>query len=91
MQNYNETGFDGVTHTWDIIQYEVRTTNYIGPSVFDLDLELDNKYFLLHCICYDGLKTNKSVIWPTIVCTQTQYQCIVEEDIEGQDVMKHLG
>ena len=31
MQNYNETGFDGVTHTWDIIQYEVRTINYIGP------------------------------------------------------------
>jgi len=23
MQNYNETGFDGVTHTWDIIQYEL--------------------------------------------------------------------
>ena len=23
MQNYNETGYDGVTHTWDIIQTEV--------------------------------------------------------------------
>ena len=64
MQNYNETGFDGVTHTWDIIQYEVSTINN-----FDLDLELDSRYFLLYCICYDGLKTNKSVIWPTIVCT----------------------
>ena len=24
MQNYNETGFEGVTHTWDIIQFEVK-------------------------------------------------------------------
>ena len=23
MLNYNETGYDGVTHTWDIIQTEV--------------------------------------------------------------------
>ena len=45
MQNYNETGFDGVTHTWDIIQYEVRTINYIGPSVIDLDLELDKNIY----------------------------------------------
>ena len=25
MTNYNETGYEGVTHTWDIIQYEVST------------------------------------------------------------------
>ena len=25
MLNYNETGYDGVTHTWDIIQTEVRS------------------------------------------------------------------
>ena len=25
MTNYNETGYEGVTHTWDIIQYEVCT------------------------------------------------------------------
>ena len=23
MKNYNQTGYEGVTHTWDIIQLEV--------------------------------------------------------------------
>ena len=24
MQNYNASGYEGVTHTWDVIQHEVK-------------------------------------------------------------------